>query len=48
MFDDAAMVLEEITPEDKTRSEVLGVRVDIYLAAEKGTWPLGCQPSGKG
>ena len=23
MFDDAAMVLEEIAPEDKTRSEVL-------------------------
>ena len=35
MLDDAAMVLEEIAPEDKTRSEVLGVRVAIYLAAEK-------------
>jgi ABC-type sugar transport system substrate-binding protein len=27
MFDDAAMVLEEIAPEDKTRKEVLGARV---------------------
>jgi lipopolysaccharide biosynthesis regulator YciM len=35
MFDDAALVLEETAPEDKTRSEVLGARVDIYLAAEK-------------
>ena len=35
MFDDAAMVLEEIAPEDKTRSEVLGTRVSIYLAAKK-------------
>ena len=24
MFDDAAMVLEEIAPEDKTRNEVVG------------------------
>ena len=32
MLDDAAMVLEEITPADKTRSEVLGARVGIYLA----------------
>jgi lipopolysaccharide biosynthesis regulator YciM len=35
MFDDAALVLEEIEPEDKTRSEVLGARVGIYLAAKK-------------
>ena len=35
MFDDAALALEEIAPEDKTRSEVLGARVTIYLAAEK-------------
>jgi hypothetical protein len=26
MFDDAALVLEEIKPEDKTRNEVLGAR----------------------
>jgi Flp pilus assembly protein TadD len=35
MFDDAAMVLEEIAPEDKTRNEVLGARVGIYMAARK-------------
>jgi hypothetical protein len=35
MFDDAALVLEEIEPEDKTRSEVLAARVGIYLAAKK-------------
>ena len=29
MFDDAAMVLEEIAPEDKTRNEVLGARVNL-------------------
>ena len=32
MLDDAAMVLEEITLAHKTRSEVLGARVGIYLA----------------
>ena len=35
MFDDAADALEEIEPEDKTRKEVLGARVDLYMAAEK-------------
>ena len=35
MLDDAAMVLEEIAPEDKTRHEVLGARVGIYMAAKK-------------
>ncbi len=35
MFDDAAMVLEEIAPEDKTRNEVLGARVFLYMAAKK-------------
>ncbi len=34
MFDAAALVLEEIAPEDKTRNEVLGARVDIYMAAK--------------
>ena len=38
MLDDAAMALEEIAPEDKTRSEVLGARVGIYLAA--GKWDM--------
>jgi hypothetical protein len=40
MFDDATLALEEIAPEDKTRSEVLGARVAIYLAAEK--WDMAC------
>ena len=38
MFDDAAEALEEIKPEDKTRKEVLGARVDLYMAAKK--WDL--------
>ena len=35
MIDDAAMVLEEIAPEDKTCNEVLEARVNLYLAAKK-------------
>jgi Flp pilus assembly protein TadD len=35
MLDDAAMVLEEIAPEDKIRNEVLGARVALYMAAKK-------------
>ena len=35
MFDEAAQVLEEIEPEEKTRNEVLGARVNIYMAAKK-------------
>jgi hypothetical protein len=35
MFDAAALVLEEIAPEDKTRNEVLGARVNLYVAAKK-------------
>jgi Flp pilus assembly protein TadD len=35
MFDDAATVLEEIAPEDKTRNEVLGARVNLYMVAKK-------------
>ena len=35
MFGDAAMILEEIEPEDKTRNEVLGARIDLYTAAKK-------------
>ena len=38
MFDDAALVLEEIAPEDKNRTEVLGARVVLYLAAKSGIW----------
>ena len=35
MLDDAALVLEEIEPEDKTRNEVLGARVNLYMVARK-------------
>jgi Flp pilus assembly protein TadD len=35
MFDATALVLEEIAPKDKTRTEVLGARVLIYIAAKK-------------
>ena len=35
MFDDAALALEEIEPEDKTRTEVLGARIALYIAAQK-------------
>ena len=35
MFDAAALVLEEIAPEDKARNEVLGARVNLYMAAKK-------------
>jgi Flp pilus assembly protein TadD len=35
MFDDAALVLEEIAPEDENRNEVLGARVNIYMATKK-------------
>ena len=35
MPDDAALVPEEIAPEDKNRNEVLGARVNLYMAAKK-------------
>jgi lipopolysaccharide biosynthesis regulator YciM len=35
MFDDAALALEEIEPEDKNRNEVLGACVNLYMAAKK-------------
>ena len=35
MFDEAAQVLEEIEAEEKTRNEVLGARVNLYIAAKK-------------
>jgi lipopolysaccharide biosynthesis regulator YciM len=35
MFDDAANVLEEIEPKDEIRKEVLGARIDLYMAAKK-------------
>ena len=49
MFDDAAMVLEEIAPEDKTRNEVLGARVGILHGGQEVEYGgSGCQSSGKG
>ena len=38
MFDDAALALEEIAPEDRSRNEVLGARMVLYMAAKK--WDL--------
>ena len=38
MLDEAAKALEEITPEDKSRKEVSGIRLDLYMAAKK--WHL--------
>ena len=35
MLNDAGLALEEIAPEDKTRNEVLGARVNLYMAARK-------------
>jgi Flp pilus assembly protein TadD len=35
MYNAAAQVLEEIAPEDKNRTEVLGMRVQLYMAAKK-------------
>jgi lipopolysaccharide biosynthesis regulator YciM len=35
MFEAAALVLEEISPEDKTRTQVLRARVVLYMAAKK-------------
>jgi hypothetical protein len=35
MLDDAALALDEIQPNDKTRTEVLGARVNLYMAVRK-------------
>jgi lipopolysaccharide biosynthesis regulator YciM len=35
VFDEAAQVLEEIEPEEKTRTEVLGARTALYTTAKK-------------
>jgi Flp pilus assembly protein TadD len=35
MLDDAALALEEIEAEDKTRTEVLGARIALYITAKK-------------
>jgi hypothetical protein len=41
MLDDAALALKEIKPEDKTRTEVLGARVVLCLAAQK--WDMAAE-----
>jgi hypothetical protein len=48
MFDDAAMVLEEIAPEDKSRNEVLGARVNLYRQPRSRIWPQRSPAIGKG
>ena len=35
MLDDAALALDEIAPDEKTRDEVLGARVNLYMAAKR-------------
>jgi hypothetical protein len=44
MFDEAAQVLEEIEPEEKTRNEVLGARVNLYRGARK--WDMAAAVAG--
>ena len=39
MLDDAALALEEVEAEDRTRTEVLGARVAYILRRRNGTWP---------
>jgi hypothetical protein len=49
MFDEAALALEEIKPDDKNRNEVLGARVVLLHGSQRsGTWPPGCQPPCEG
>jgi hypothetical protein len=47
IFEAAALVLEEITPEDKTRNEILSARVNSMWQPRNGSGRGGCQPSGK-
>ena len=48
MFDAAALVLEEIAPEDKNRNEVLrNACCSLHRGEEVGHGRSGCQPSGK-
>jgi tetratricopeptide (TPR) repeat protein len=44
MFNDAAQALEDIEPEERTRKEVLGARVDLYVAAKK--WDMAAAVAG--
>ena len=38
MFDDAALALEAIEPQDKTRKEVLGPELTSISRPRSGTW----------
>jgi hypothetical protein len=44
MFNDAAQALD-IEPEEGTRKEVLGARVDLYMAAKK--WDMAAAVAGR-
>ena len=41
MLEEAAQALEEIDPEDRARAEVLGARVEYYLAAQNWRMAAG-------
>jgi Flp pilus assembly protein TadD len=41
MLEEAARALEEVEPEDRTRTEVLGARVDCYMAAK--SWRMAIE-----
>jgi hypothetical protein len=42
MFDEAAQVLEEIEPEEKTRNENLGAALTSTSYPKTGMWHSGC------
>lgn len=44
MLDEAARTLGEIDPEDRTRTEVLGARVDCHMAAKE--WGMAAKLAG--
>ena len=46
IFDDAALALEEIKPEDRTRTEVLGASVVLDIVANE-TWTPGSRSCGE-
>jgi Flp pilus assembly protein TadD len=45
MLEDAALALEEIESADKTRNEVRGARVNLYMAAKK--WDMAAAVAGQ-
>ena len=44
IFNDAAQALEDIEPEERTRKEVLGARVDLYIAAAVAGYLVKVEP----